>query len=142
LAQLGLLVLVFGSVASLDIPDYPAFIYSALLPWLVQQHIGFVGLSLSRQLRSFAPAKFFSHYTDSCKHDFNLEATGLEGFSNAVLHNDVDDLGLLKLYQSADILFLPLLKATANNALLLVACLSSLPGFPRSKHTFPALKPS
>lgn len=34
LAQLGLLVLVFGSVVPLDIPDYPAFIYSALLPWL------------------------------------------------------------------------------------------------------------
>ena len=34
LAQLGLLVLIFGSVVPLDIPDYPAFIYSALLPWL------------------------------------------------------------------------------------------------------------
>ncbi|WP_447599255.1 ABC transporter permease [Nitrospira sp. Nam80] len=34
LAQLALLVLVFGSVVPLDIPDYPAFIYSALLPWL------------------------------------------------------------------------------------------------------------
>lgn len=34
LAQLGLLVLVFGSVVPLDIPDYPPFIYSALLPWL------------------------------------------------------------------------------------------------------------
>ena len=34
LAQLGLLVLVFGSVVPLEIPDYPAFIYSALLPWL------------------------------------------------------------------------------------------------------------
>jgi lipopolysaccharide transport system permease protein len=34
LAQLGLLVLVFGSVVPLDIQDYPAFIYSALLPWL------------------------------------------------------------------------------------------------------------
>jgi glycosyltransferase involved in cell wall biosynthesis len=45
-------------------------------------------------------------------------ATGLEDLSNVVLHKGVDDLGLLKLYQEADILFLPLTKATANNALL------------------------
>ena len=43
-------------------------------------------------------------------------ATGLERLSNVILHKRVDDLGLLKLYQEADILFLPLTKATANNA--------------------------
>lgn len=51
-------------------------------------------------------------------HVVSPRATGLEDLSNVILHKGVDDLGLLKLYQEADILFLPLTKATANNALL------------------------
>lgn len=34
LCQLALLVLIFGSVVPLGIPDYPPYIYSGLLPWL------------------------------------------------------------------------------------------------------------
>ncbi|WP_447599259.1 glycosyltransferase [Nitrospira sp. Nam80] len=69
-------------------------------------------------------------------HIVSPKATGLEGFPNAVLHNDVDDLGLLKLYQGADILFLPLLKATANNALLEgIAC-----GLPVISTLLPSVK--
>lgn len=45
--------------------------------------------------------------------------TGLEGLTNVILHRDtLDDAGLLEQYQHADILFLPLLQSTANNALL------------------------
>ena len=51
-------------------------------------------------------------------HVVSPRATGLEDLSNVILHKRVDDLALLKLYQEADILFLPLTKATANNALL------------------------
>jgi glycosyltransferase involved in cell wall biosynthesis len=45
--------------------------------------------------------------------------TGLEGIANITLYRDtVDDAKLLELYQQSDILFLPLLQSTANNALL------------------------
>ncbi|MDQ1271610.1 MAG: hypothetical protein QG591_240 [Planctomycetota bacterium] len=45
--------------------------------------------------------------------------TGLEGLTNVILYRDtLDDAGLLERYQQSDILFLPLLNSTANNALL------------------------
>jgi glycosyltransferase involved in cell wall biosynthesis len=45
--------------------------------------------------------------------------TGLEGLANITLYRDtVDDARLLELYQQSDILFLPLLQSTANNAIL------------------------
>lgn len=69
-------------------------------------------------------------------HVVSQKVTGLEGLPNVVLHRDVDDLGLLKLYQGADILFLPLLKATANNALLEgIAC-----GLPVISTLLPSVK--
>jgi glycosyltransferase involved in cell wall biosynthesis len=43
---------------------------------------------------------------------------GFDGLPNVTIHNGVDDDILAKLYRSADILFLPLLQSTANNALL------------------------
>jgi glycosyltransferase involved in cell wall biosynthesis len=46
------------------------------------------------------------------------QPTGLEAFSNVKVHRAVDDATLRALYQSAHVLFLPLLAATANNALL------------------------
>ncbi|MDR4499238.1 MAG: glycosyltransferase family 4 protein [Candidatus Scalindua sp.] len=45
--------------------------------------------------------------------------TGLEDLTNVTLYRDtIDDAGLLELYQQSDVLFLPLLNSTANNALL------------------------
>jgi glycosyltransferase involved in cell wall biosynthesis len=44
--------------------------------------------------------------------------TGLDDVTNVVIHRNVDDATLRALYQAADCLFLPLLGATANNALL------------------------
>lgn len=44
--------------------------------------------------------------------------TGLAGFDNVVVHVDVDDESLRRLYQEADALLLPLIDATANNCLL------------------------
>jgi glycosyltransferase involved in cell wall biosynthesis len=44
--------------------------------------------------------------------------TGLEELDNVRIHKGLDDHALAALYRRADILFLPLLEATANNALL------------------------
>jgi len=42
----------------------------------------------------------------------------IKGLPNVKVHRAVDDLELVSLYRAADILFLPLLQSTANNALL------------------------
>jgi glycosyltransferase involved in cell wall biosynthesis/GT2 family glycosyltransferase len=69
-------------------------------------------------------------------HIVSPHPTGLEGLPNVVLHRDIDDLALLRLYQDADILFLPLVKATANNALLEgIAC-----GLPVVTTNLPSVK--
>jgi glycosyltransferase involved in cell wall biosynthesis len=69
-------------------------------------------------------------------HIVSPKPTGLEGLPNVVLHQDIDDSALLKLYQDADILFLPLVKATANNALLEgIAC-----GLPVITTSLPSVK--
>jgi glycosyltransferase involved in cell wall biosynthesis len=44
--------------------------------------------------------------------------TGLERLPNVTIHKNVTDARLLELYQQADLLYLPLLDATANNAIL------------------------
>lgn len=51
-------------------------------------------------------------------HVVTHRATGLEGRSNVVTHRNVSDDDLLRLYQSCDLLLLPLKNATANNSLL------------------------
>jgi glycosyltransferase involved in cell wall biosynthesis len=44
--------------------------------------------------------------------------TGLEGRERVVMHRGVSDEALLRLYQTSDLLLLPLTSATANNSLL------------------------
>ena len=44
--------------------------------------------------------------------------TGLAGFHNVHIHRGIDDGALADLYRSADVLLLPLIDSTANNALL------------------------
>jgi glycosyltransferase involved in cell wall biosynthesis len=51
-------------------------------------------------------------------HVITAHDPGAEDLSNVFRHVDVDDATLAALYRSADILFLPLLDSTANNALL------------------------
>ncbi|HWP44870.1 MAG TPA: glycosyltransferase family 4 protein [Blastocatellia bacterium] len=51
-------------------------------------------------------------------HIVSSKPVDLEGLSNVIIHKDVGDARLLEMYQQADILFLPLLGSTANNALL------------------------
>ena len=53
--------------------------------------------------------------------DFDIvtgRKTGLEALANVRIHKGLDDETLAALYRQADVLFLPLLDATANNALL------------------------
>src|SRR3972149_3150265 len=63
--------------------------------------------------------------------------TGLEDLKNVTIHRDnIDDTRLLQLYQESDVLFLPLLQAAANNALLEgVAC-----GLPVISTLLPSVK--
>ena len=51
-------------------------------------------------------------------HAVSPRPTGLEGLANVTVYKGIDDDRLLQLYQQADILFLPLVKATSNLALL------------------------
>jgi glycosyltransferase involved in cell wall biosynthesis len=44
--------------------------------------------------------------------------TGLSGFANVHIHRGIDDATLAELYRTADVLLLPLVDSTANNALL------------------------
>lgn len=63
--------------------------------------------------------------------------TGLENLKNVMLYRDnLDDARFLEQYQKADILFLPLLESTANNALLEgIAC-----GLPVVSTSLPSVK--
>ncbi len=62
--------------------------------------------------------------------------TGLEGLPNTTVYKGITDDRLLQLYQQADILFMPLTKATANNALLEgIAC-----GLPVLSTVLPSVK--
>lgn len=65
------------------------------------------------------------------------ELTGLEDLTNVRLWRDgIDDATLLEQYQQANILFLPLLQSTANNALLEgIAC-----GLPVVSTSLPSVK--
>lgn len=51
-------------------------------------------------------------------HVVTSETTGVEDLPNVTMHRGVSDEELRRLYQTADVLLLPLKSATANNALL------------------------
>ncbi|MBI3812118.1 MAG: glycosyltransferase family 4 protein [Nitrospirae bacterium] len=51
-------------------------------------------------------------------HVVSSQARELSDLANVKIHTGIDDAGLLKLYQTVHLLFLPLVQATANNALL------------------------
>ncbi|MCK6466682.1 MAG: glycosyltransferase family 4 protein [Candidatus Brocadia sinica] len=60
----------------------------------------------------------------------------VEGLKNITIYKNIDDAQLLKLYQQSDVLFLPLVQSTANNALLEgIAC-----GLPVVSTSLPSVK--
>ena len=64
------------------------------------------------------------------------QARELAGIPNVETHSGLDDSELVRLYQRADVLFLPLLQSTANNALLEgIAC-----GLPVVSTQLPSVK--
>ena len=63
-------------------------------------------------------AEKLSRYRNIEFHVVSPRAPEVEGLTNVTLHKGVDDARLLELYQQSDILFLPLVQSTANNALL------------------------
>jgi glycosyltransferase involved in cell wall biosynthesis len=65
-----------------------------------------------------AVARAFRGRRDVEFHVVTTHPTGLEGVENVIIHRGVSDDALARLYQQADVLFLPLTGATANNALL------------------------
>ena len=79
-------------------------------------------LTVGKYLRDFYTlrqvAQMLEHRHDIEFHVVSSEATEVEGLSNVTIHQGIDDAKLLDLYQQSDILFLPLIQSTANNALL------------------------
>ncbi|MBE0427346.1 MAG: glycosyltransferase family 4 protein [Nitrospirae bacterium] len=81
-------------------------------------------------------AERLSSYPDIEFHVVSSKADKVKGLQNINIHSNVDDDKLLKLYQQSDVLFLPLLQSTANNALLEgIAC-----GLPVVSTYLPAVK--
>lgn len=79
-------------------------------------------LTVGHWLRDWAA---IGETVDSFRRDADVEfhivtnrETGLEGRRNVVTHRNVSDDELLRLYQTSDLLLLPLTNATANNSLL------------------------
>jgi glycosyltransferase involved in cell wall biosynthesis len=76
---------------------------------------------------------------DNCLVEFDIvssQVSEMTDLPNVYIHKDIEDAKLLELYQEADLLFLPLTKCTANNALLEgIAC-----GLPVVSTSIPAVK--
>jgi glycosyltransferase involved in cell wall biosynthesis len=101
---------------------------------------GFRCITVGHWLRDWealaAVARKLESFPDVELHVVTNRTTGLEGLANVRFHRDVDDDGLLRLYQESDVLLLPLTGATANNALLEgIAC-----GLPVVSTDLPAIR--
>ncbi len=79
-------------------------------------------ITVGHYLRDFKAlrkvAERLSSYRNIEFHVVSSQATEIEDLQNVTIYSGIDDDMLLKLYQQSDILFLPLLQSTANNALL------------------------
>jgi glycosyltransferase involved in cell wall biosynthesis len=83
---------------------------------------GFACLTVGHYLRDFGTvrrvADRLADQADIRFHVVTGYETGLERLANVIVHTGLSDDALLSLYQSSDVLFLPLQDCTANNALL------------------------
>ena len=94
---------------------------------ILKEEEKFKCITVGHWLRDFKAVrevvKRLSCYRNIEFHIVSSQATEVEDLKNVTMHSGIDDDRLLKLYQQSDILFLPLLQSTANNALLEgVAC--------------------
>ena len=97
-------------------------------------------LTVGHCLRDFKAvgkvAEALKHHPGIEFHVVTHRDTGLEELSNVTLHRHLSDAQLLARYQDSDLLFLPLIQSTANNALLEgVAC-----GLPVVSTLLPSVK--
>jgi glycosyltransferase involved in cell wall biosynthesis len=79
-------------------------------------------LTVGRYLRDFEAlrnvAEQLQSYPNIEFHVVSSVATEVENLTNVTVYRGIDDATLLTLYQQSDILFIPLIQSTANNALL------------------------
>lgn len=81
-------------------------------------------------------AEEFSNYKEIEFHVVSSEGSELNNLRNVTFYSGIDDSKLLELYQKSDVLFLPLLQCTANNAILEgIAC-----GLPVLTTSLPSVK--
>jgi glycosyltransferase involved in cell wall biosynthesis len=97
-------------------------------------------ITVGHYLRDFKAVRMVAErlkdYHEIGFHVVSSQAAEVEGLTNITIYKDVDDAQLLKLYQQADILFLPLIQSTANNSLLEgIAC-----GLPVVSTNLPSVK--
>lgn len=79
-------------------------------------------ITVGHWLRDFKTiCKVANMLKDNASIEFHIvssHASEVENLANVIIHRNISDTELLKLYQQSHILFLPLIKTTANNALL------------------------
>jgi glycosyltransferase involved in cell wall biosynthesis len=79
-------------------------------------------ITVGHYLRDFAAVSAVAQRLERVRdvefHVVSSRAEELAGRPNVTLHREVDDRELLRLYQESDVLVLPLLDSTINNALL------------------------
>jgi glycosyltransferase involved in cell wall biosynthesis len=97
-------------------------------------------ITVGHYLRDFRTVRKVAEALKSYKeiefHVVSSQATGIEDLANVRIHKSVDDATLLYLYRQSDLLFLPLVQSTANNALLEgIAC-----GLPIVSTLLPSVK--
>ena len=97
-------------------------------------------ITVGHYLRDFEAvrqvAKKLSSHRDIEFHVVSPRANGLEDLPNVRAYSGISDVRLLQLYQQSHVLFLPLLKSTANNSLLEgIAC-----GLPVISTALPSVK--
>jgi glycosyltransferase involved in cell wall biosynthesis len=79
-------------------------------------------ITVGKYLRDFHALRQVAEMLSSDRrvefHVVSSEASEVEELENVTVYQGIDDAKLLALYQQSDILFLPLIQSTANNALL------------------------
>jgi glycosyltransferase involved in cell wall biosynthesis len=81
----------------------------------------FTCITVGHYLRDFLSLRAVAERLAEAEIRFDVVSSypeGLDGVPNVELYHDIDDGQLLRLYQRASVLFLPLTQSTANNALL------------------------